>query len=88
MKMFLYFVTAVALVLAASTGATAATEVKCTGEIYHVKPPVPNRPTQIRNVIWHNADFLRQACQEQSTSRQSSQPTKGNTQNASSPSRR
>ena len=85
MKVFIHLITA-ALILTASTGAIAATEVKCTGEIYQTKPPVPNRPTQIRNVIWRNADFLRQACQKQSTSRQGSQPvTEGNIQNANSP---
>lgn len=51
MKRFIQITTLV-LILAAAIPAAGATEKKFTGDAARVKPPVPNYPSHIRNVIW------------------------------------
>ena len=74
MKRFIQITTLV-LILAAAIPAAGATEKKCTGDAAHVKPPVPNYPSHIRNVVWHNQQAL---CQAQVSTAGSSQMKSSN----------
>lgn len=65
--------TAVTVLLIATTLPVSAKEASCHGELYRSTLPVPNYPTHIRNVTWRNAQFLRDACQKQTAKRGSSQ---------------
>jgi hypothetical protein len=55
--------TTVSLLLLSFIPATAATQVRCTGDAARSTPPVVNYPTHIRNVVWRN---VRAICQQQS----------------------
>lgn len=39
-----------------------AKEVTCKGRIYRQSPPIPNHPTHLWNVVWRNAQFVRETC--------------------------
>lgn len=54
--------TTVSLLLLSFMPATAATQLRCTGDAARSTPPVVNRPTHIRNVVWRN---VRAICQQQ-----------------------
>jgi hypothetical protein len=43
-----------ALVIVISTSTANAAETKCKGDALREKPPIPNHPTHIRNVVWRN----------------------------------
>ena len=43
-----------ALVLVASVSPVNAAETKCKGDALREKPPIPNYPYHIRNVVWRN----------------------------------
>lgn len=45
---------AFALVLVASASTVNAAETKCKGDALREKPPIPNYPHHIRNVVWRN----------------------------------
>lgn len=57
----------IAILVIATALPVGAKEVSCHGELYRSTPPVPNYPTHIRNVIWRNAQFLRDACKKQAS---------------------
>lgn len=69
MKRFIQM-TVLVLILAAAIPGAGATEKKCTGDAAHAKPPVPNYPSHIRNVVWRNQQAL---CQAQISTAGSSQ---------------
>ena len=60
--------TTVSLLLLSSIPASAATQVKCTGDAVRSTPPVVNYPTHVRNVVWRN---MRAMCQQQPNQSQS-----------------
>lgn len=66
MKVLVYGITA--SILMSSMSAVSAAEKTCKGENYRATPPVPNNPTHIRNVVWRNTEFLRQAYSREQTS--------------------
>ena len=74
MKRFTQMTTLV-LILAASIPAAGATEKKCTGDAARAKPPVPNYPSHIRNVVWRNQQAR---CQAQVAAASSSQMKSSN----------
>lgn len=43
-----------ALLIVLSTSTANAVEKKCKGDAVRATPPIPNRPTHIRNVVWRN----------------------------------
>lgn len=43
-----------ALVIVISASTANAAETKCKGDALREKPPVPNHPTHVRNVVWRN----------------------------------
>lgn len=47
----------------ATTPVSSAAETACKGDAALAKPPIPNNPTHIRNVVWHN---IRAICLQQS----------------------
>lgn len=50
---YLAFATFVLMLVASASTANAA-ETKCKGDALRKKPPIPNHPTHIRNVVWRN----------------------------------
>lgn len=75
-----------ALVLVASISPANAVEIKCTGDALKKKPPVPNYPHHVRNVVWRNTRAMcleelsrmttpTTTCDTPSTQMPSSQPT-------------
>lgn len=69
---------ATTFLLIAAAMPVSAKELKCQGELYRATPPVPNHPTHIRNVVWRNTQFLRDACQNQATKAMSSGTVESN----------
>lgn len=43
-----------ALIVVISASTANAAETKCKGDALREKPPIPNHPTHIRNVVWRN----------------------------------
>jgi len=58
------------LVMVVSTSTANATGTACKGDALREKPPIPNHPTHIRNVVWRNT---RAMCLQE-LSRESSKP--------------
>lgn len=61
---------AFALIMVVSTSTANATETACKGDALREKPPIPNHPTHIRNVVWRNT---RSMCLQE-LSRENSKP--------------
>lgn len=71
-----------ALVLVASVSTANAVETKCKGDALREKPPIPNYPHHIRNVVWRNT---RAMCLEE-LSRMTPPTTTSNTPSTETPS--
>lgn len=70
------------LVLVASASTANAAETKCKGDALREKPPVPNYPHHVRNVVWRNT---RAMCLEE-LSRMTTPTTTSNTPSTQTPS--
>lgn len=65
------------VMLATLISAAGATEKKCTGDAARAKPPVPNYPSHIRNVVWRNTRAL---CEAQGSTADLSEAKSNNTE--------